>query len=1229
MVDLINEFDEDVFCGFVNDKFSGSFSEDRKDIPQTDGYPWESARQLGVVKSLPGPGGSNMPLLIVAAKFPEGAELTERSSRVKQFRFAKEHIDEAMSNPAPGIEGVLSQGLFTFYDEFGNFRLSLVYGKPEGAKLAWSTAKRFSFHVASGQPNKTFSDRIELDWGSFDKLKEAFSVEKLTKEFYKELSEWYFWALSKVRFPDDDKKKNEETRNATMTIRLITRLMFVWFLKHKKLVPDELFSRETADALLDYKDKTGSTYYKAFLQNLFFATLNLPMMGNDRRFVKRESGCAYYRYTRFFKGEKERKHFIELCKNIPFLNGGLFENLDKDVGTDDEVRIDGFSNRRDQENRLAVPDELFFAEEQFVDLSKQYGDSKKKKVRVRGILNILNTYYFTVEENSPQDQDVALDPELLGRVFENLLASYNPETKTTARKETGSFYTPREIVNYMVNESLIAHLKLRLGDVDDSAIESKIRKLLESDKDDNPFGEEDTEKIISAIFECRILDPACGSGAFPMGVLQCMVSILSKLDPDNRHWERLARQQAREETDKAINDSTKVNMEERLAEIGRIFDQNINRPDYARKLYLIENCIFGVDIQPVAVQISKLRFFISLIVEQMPSDDYENNRDIRPLPNLETKFVAANSLIGIDMPDDWTNDPTIVCIENDLREIRRRHFSARTSETKQKYRALDREKRDELREHLVFIANNPDQENIDFYEKEIEKLEQELQRYLGEKWVSKVKETASLFGEDESGEEAVRIDENATKRSEIEKRIKACHKTIEKEKAKADKDAFQKEAEKLAEWDPYDQNGEGEFFDPEWMFNVDDGFDVVIGNPPYGVDLAKGLKNDLDQKYIEHKSRTKNSAIYFIYAANELLTETGINSFVIPKSVCYSSGWQPCANFLLKKLDRIVDLGKAFEKVLLEQVAYIFAKGAERQSFINGINLSETIVETSAVDKNLCKRFNVLLAGQSGSELSLISKIARSCPKLYRDYVKIERGLNWQSKVRKYPGATPIHRGAQLSKYFIEQANDFIDIDNFRKPEYAYQMRPKVMNQLAIAHVKNPKPHFYLQAAVDLSGDKFVFETISCTFAKSSDLNLHFILGFNNSSLFSWMLYKFIYSNAIRSTRYDEEYVGRIPVPNLDVGSQSSIARLVIKILEIKDACNQADTSVLEAEIDQLVYELYELTPEEIAIVKGGADIPVCENKVERKERKQGGKQAGMPVSPSEPELPPSLPGWD
>ncbi len=675
----------------------------------------------------------------------------------------------------------------------------------------------------------------KFEFQSFVKLHEAWkatlNISELNKKFYKELAYWYFWALQEVEFPSDE-LKDDKTRNPVNVIRLITRLIFVWFLKEKNLVPDELFNKKELDKILDYKDKTGSTYYKAILQNLFFATLNTEMNKDvkdknkiSRTFVKRNAGVPhYFRYNRLIK-EKEQDRFSKLMDNIPFLNGGLFECLDKRFKDNSkDIFIDGFSQHRDNETIVKVPDYLFFSNApKSIDLNNTF-HTKGKKYEVRGLIDILSRYKFTIEENTPVEEEVALDPELLGKVFENLLASYNEETETTARKLTGSFYTPREIVNYMVDESLVTYLCNSLLKDDDEAkredLNARLHHLFSYTAEEPQFTEAEKKELIDAIDTCKILDPACGSGAFPMGILHKLVFILSKIDPNNKKWKQKQQDKAKRdkvlaeqmEDDKSREAAIKE-IEKRIEDIEKAFNQNSHELDFARKLYLVENCIYGVDKQPVAIQISKLRFFIALIVDQKAENDNEPNRGIRPLPNLETRFVAADTLVSIDKEEQLLTDlvleKEIKDKENDIHRVREKHFRARTPETKDKYRLLDARHRNEL---------------------------------------------ATLL----------------------------------------EKDGFSKDAtKKLAGWNPYDQNKFADFFDPMWMFEIEKGFDIVIGNPPYvsyysntGSELTENERKSLVRTYDSVKKTNDriNSMNLFIERGNKLLKQGGVLSYIVNKT---------------------------------------------------------------------------------------------------------------------------------------------------------------------------------------------------------------------------------------------------------------------------------------------------------------------------------------------------------
>lgn len=696
---------------------------------------------------------------------------------------------------------------------------------------------------------------------SFDSLykywQEVFSVSILNKKFYKELQNWYFWAIREVTFPNTpnrfDFETNEKHDEAVKehkgknVIRLLTRILFIWFIKEKGLIPDQLFDEKAiSDKLIkDFTPqkprgvfatgKQNSPYYRAILQNLFFATLNQEMGNRAFRIDGQNQNITnLMRYKAYFK---DPNYFVQLMEEVvPFMNGGLFECLDKPhptvkgkQGGDIIVYNDGFSDR--DNNELVVPDYLFFDVDEDVDLSDDFGSNDKvyKNAKTRGLLEILQSYKFTITENTPIEEDVALDPELLGKVFENLLASYNPETKTTARKQTGSFYTPREIVNYMVDESLISFLKNTLKDenIQREQLEQDLIKLLSYDTA-NPFADNQgiQKRIIKALDQCTILDPACGSGAFPMGILQKMVHILHKVDPKNTEW----KQRQIDRVNKAIENLEEIDdvrfrdqsIKELKTQINDIEDSfENNELDYGRKLYLIENCIYGVDIQSIATQISKLRFFISLIVDQK-IDKTKENFGIRPLPNLETKFVAANTLIGIEKPKSQINlfdNLEIKKLEAELKKVRHKLFSSKSPTNKRKLREDDKELRNKIADLLI---NNG--------------------------W------------------------ENKT-------------------------------ARQLASWDPYDQNESSPFFDPQWMFDISDGFDVVIGNPPYinANELKKrlGIKEyEILKSGYEAAKGTIDIYILFFEFGLKILGENGILTYISPNRFLSASYGEALRNFI-------------------------------------------------------------------------------------------------------------------------------------------------------------------------------------------------------------------------------------------------------------------------------------------------------------------------------------------
>ena len=907
---------------------------------------------------------------------------------------------------------------------------------------------------------------------SFETLHKAWenilNTEALNRKFYGELYAWYQWAVAECRFPDNAPQ--------LQVIRLITRLLFIWFLKEKQLVPEELFEEESAAGHLNQFSQETSDYYQAMLQNLFFATLNTPI--NERVFSRRNyqehRDANKYRYADLLNTPNA---FLAYLKQVPFVNGGLFDCLDTFEATRaGGIRVDCFTDNENHRRKLHVPAKLFF-------------DKKA------GLFPLFAHYKFTVEENTPIEQEVALDPELLGQVFENLLGVYNPETQSTARKATGSYYTPRQIVDYMVDEALIAYFlqKVEPFDRDKRFLAERLRDDLlayeAQGKADEPnthlIHEEELKPMIAAIDALKIIDPAVGSGAFPMGILNKLVLILQKLDPRNAHWkERQLRQAA------TIPDAH--SREAALAGIEHVFSAANCYNDYGRKLYLIQNCIYGVDIQPVACQIAKLRFFISLAIEQEP-DSAAENFGIRPLPNLETRFLAANTLLGLKGEPTLTSQKTQE-LERELVLNGERHFHAITRQQKQACKNRDEVLREALAAELCEVG------------------------------------------------------------------MPAA------------------DAEKIASWDRYDTHAVAEWFAPERMFGIREGFDIIIGNPPYG---AKISKDELKQiKANLRDTRNSNSAALFIdYGKNRLMKSDGVAAFIVPKSLLFSKTWQTLAFTLSEKATVLVDVERAFKRVLLEQVVFVYSSQCETDFYTARKFINARFTRTTQISRNSPKTFEAWICDVSPDEIQLGLKLQR-IGKALSEIAQSARGLSVQ-KFLKPAGEIQVIGGRNISRYGIEGVRGFTDSTTLASADKKIQslLRPKIISQNIVTSRE-------IKATVDPGGDILGVDTVENTFITDPNFSLNFIAALFNATLVNWYAHRFIFCSAGMTMHFDNYYVGKIPVPAVSLEEQQPIIELVEQILATKRENPIADITEASQKIDALVYALYGLTDEEIALVK-------------------------------------------
>ena len=1046
--------------------------------------------------------------------------------------------------------------------------------------------------------------------GLYDAWLATLSADALNRRFYDELSRWFAWAatVADLRFPRGQ-GEGEGAREVAL-IRLLTRLMFTWFVKEKGLVPPALFDRGALRELLHdapHEDLDGHGYYLAVLQNLFFATLNTE---RDKRDWRRDSsrgsadylGHHRYRHEAMFRDPDAA---LAAFAPVPFLNGGLFECLDVPIEDDDEraglaeregrtpvLRIDGFSDQPAKQPRL--PNRLFFGGAAGVDLSEWFG-KRSRPVDVPGLIDLFERYKFTVEENTPLEEEAALDPELLGKVFENLLASYNADTRTTARAKSGSFYTPREVVDFMVDEALVAWLLPKLGQpelaldrVDDVSDEDLLRAALDYAATGHEFSDVQVDAIVAAIEGCRAIDPAVGSGAFPLGLLQKLVHLLGLLDPGGAKWRERNRAYyvrrvaeasdvlAPAEGDKALDDARDA-----LAKFDRAFESG-HYPDYTRKLFLIERVLHGVDVQPIAVQIAKLRCFISLAVEQRVDDDHpDGNRGVTPLPNLETKFVAANTLTPLHRREAGLISRDLIGAQERLRGAYRAFFAAANGAAKR----AARERIKALRGEIAGLVRRED-----------------------------------VFPPDE--------------------------------------------ADKLARWDLFDPNASASFFDAELMFGLEAGadeglFDLVLANPPYvrqekieGFTVAGRpvlRKADLRRDYRTYTG-TADLFVYFYERAVTLLKPGGALSFITSNKWFRAGYGAPLRRWLPERarILRLVDFGDApvFEAIAYPTILVATRRGAadppKEGEAMRVLNWTRGWDRTGFAGRVATDGFdmpqNALAAGgwqfEPLAERDLLARLRARGTALKewcegRFYYGIKTGLNEAFVIDGNTRADliaadpasdelikPFLRGRDVKRWQVQPADKWliftrhgVEIDRYpairaHLERFRTQLEPKPRDWTGGAWAGR-KPGSYrwyeiqdnvaywpefeqpkilvpaIEDEVAYSGDRTGFYGNDKTSIIVTDRS-SFLLGVLNSAVSWWITRQDFSSKEGGYYEFKPMYVGKLPVPPATPAQEAALSLIVDAILA------GAQRPRFEALVNGFVYELF--FPDDAAGVFAAAD---------------------------------------
>lgn len=385
------------------------------------------------------------------------------------------------------------------------------------------------------------------------------------------------------------------------------------------------------------------------------------------------------------------------------------------------------------------------------------------------------------------------------------------------------------------------------------------------------------------------------------------------------------------------------------------------------------------------------------------------------------------------------------------------------------------------------------------------------------------------------------------------------------------------------------------------------GFDIVIGNPPYGAEFDAD-----DRKYINgqypHSKDNKNSAMVFIEKGLSLTKEGGFFSFIIPKSLAYSQKWQSGRNLVIKDLGYAYDTSKAFKDVLLEQVVMVISQKYSSSPTYEVAFLDESGPSNQAsIAKDASRATDTILLGVTEAELGIFVKMTSS-NLFMKDISKTARGLPFQRHLSKAKEGEPIYRGDSIGRYILYPTSERVNESALGTAavKISFLRQPKVMSQQIVAHVLKPVDHIVLMSTFDKQG-VLTLDTVQNTVVTDKEFAGELVTALLNSTLWSWYAYRFIFSRAVRTMHFDGYYIGKFPLPILDHSKPScqvaneklvnlvkTMQELNKKLLMVKEDYSyekddlKKEVRRTDNEIDSIIYQLYGLTENEVELIKIG-----------------------------------------
>jgi CRISPR/Cas system-associated exonuclease Cas4 (RecB family) len=1066
-----NSFDEGRFTHFVRNLFN-EIDEDKAFTMAGNYIPNAYKDHIKLYKRIAkytDPADNELDIIVVNLKKDSSIERARSMQRNFLAWYLKNRGEKDAALVAYYTEGVEDW-------RFSYVRMEYRTEKNEKGKIKAVTdltpARRYSFLVGKHEPNHTAQQQLvplledTKNNPTLEQIEQAFNIESVTKEFFNKYRLLFDDVNEHI---EKELKKSKQLREelaakgidaSSFTKKLLGQVVFLYFIQKKGWlgVPkDQTWGkgdRQFLRTLLKDAVSSKENFYSEYLEFLFYEALATEHRGG--------SDASYY--PKFD------------CK-IPFLNGGLFE-ADYDW----------------KKLEISLPNTYFTNSNKTIE--GDIGD---------GILDVFDRYNFTVKEDEPLEKEVAVDPEMLGKVFENLL-----EVKD--RKSKGAFYTPREIVHYMCQESLINYLDVtlngqpasytKLGDTQTDAFGNKAisgQLIIEEENIEIKVPRTDIEELIrhgsaavendirvetkgketesysyklptlirehakdidAALESIRICDPAIGSGAFPVGMMNEIVQA--------RH-------------------------------ILQTYTKKKNTV-YDFKRHAIQECIYGVDIDHSAIDIAKLRLWLSLVVDE--EDFYK----IKPLPNLDYKIVEGNSLIGL--PDNALRDPKI---EDQIVSLKQEFFDQ-----------TDNDKKKILRERI----------NIN---------------------IRKLLDSAEVF----TG---------------------------------------------------YHTDFDFRLFFSE-VFQAKKGFDIVLGNPPY-VDIKALPPKDV-KFFFAHYATTQNRInLYsiFIEKGYSLINRKGSLVYINPNSILINQSYKKLRKHIVDAVQKIIKLPDAiFENAIVETIILLLSKTPLTDSILgryykNNVSVNWNDIDFSVFERNAWRkdpdcRFNIFTelrfenirkkieAGSKSLENYVYFSLGITPYDKYKGHSKkLIKTREYHSKTKLTKEYVPLISGKNIQRYLItDEIEEYLKYGNWlgAPREERFFTQPKIIvrqivsgNPLRIYAGYSEKSNYFTQIG---------FSIIS----KKQDSNeLKYLLAIINSTMMNFYhTYKYLDIEKIIFQKVLIANCREFPIKRSE--KEKDIINMVNKIIVAKKMNSKADTSAVEHEIDQLVYELYGLTKEEIAIVEG------------------------------------------